>query len=671
MQTDYQEKRKEKNPLKRKISNIYDYRDEKGKLLFQCVRFDPKGFSQRRPDGKGGYIWNLKGIRRILYRLPKLKSGKDPIFISEGEKDVDNLREWNLTATCNPMGALKWKIHEKEYNPFLKDREIIIIPDNDLLNVQADLITEKHLVGEKHLIQVATSLVGIPKSIRILRLPDAKDFSDWKEKDKNNTEEKFLMLVAEAPDWKEIEEETVENINKLEEELRRREKKKKKKSGLETSTQAKFKPSPYARKILSQYKIIYDSHKRLWFYDKKVGIWKDNFEPLCCSILRKGILKSFDKIYYENEVIAAVKDLSYQENIPEEPANHLIPFKNGIYDMQKEKLLDFDSSFFFINKLGINYNPDNQECPSIDKLFREIVAEEDIISLYEIIAYCYFRGYPYPKCFLLYGNGANGKSTYCQVLRKIIGNENITSTPLNTILYNTFGTSELYGKLTNISPEMNYNILKKTDILKQLTGSDLVRGEKKFKDEFHFINYAKLIFLGNEIPYSEDKSFAFYRRMFLIEFANRFEIRIKADPFIVERIPEKEFEGLAFKCLRLLHSLSRENFTFTRHKRTEEIAEEYERISDPLGVFILEFTQSSPDDNIPVLSFNQEFKKYQTEKGLRVWNDNLISRSMRDKGYIKKAVNLSTDIKGKYTTYKGYLEIKWKSKNHRTASSLL
>lgn len=229
MQSDYQEKREERNPLKRRISKTYDYRDEKGKLLFQCVRFDPKGFSQRRPDGRGGYIWNLKGIRRVLYRLPELKSGKDPVFICEGEKDVNYLREWNLTATCNPMGALKWKIYEKEYNPFLKDRQVIIIPDNDLPNVQTDLIIEKHLVGKKHLIQVATSLAGIPKSIRILRLPDAKDFSDWKEKDKNNTEEKFLMLVAEAPDWKEIEEETVENINKLEEELRRREGKKKKK----------------------------------------------------------------------------------------------------------------------------------------------------------------------------------------------------------------------------------------------------------------------------------------------------------------------------------------------------------------------------------------------------------------------------------------------------------
>lgn len=290
MVSDYEKKWTKKIVQNNKISKIYYYRDENGKLLFQCVRYEPKAFRQRRPDDKGDYVWNLKGIRRVLYRLPELIESKNTVFILEGEKDVDNLKEWGLTATCCPMGALKWKICEKEYNPSLEGREIIIIPDNDLLDVQADLITEKHLVGEKHLIQVARSLVGIAKSIRILRLPDAKDFSDWKERDKDNTEEKFLMLVAKAPDWKEIEEETIENINKLEERLRKREEKEKKRSSAETSTQAKFKPSPYARKILSQYRIIYDSHRRLWFYDKRAGIWKDGFEPLCRSILRKGIL---------------------------------------------------------------------------------------------------------------------------------------------------------------------------------------------------------------------------------------------------------------------------------------------------------------------------------------------------------------------------------------------
>jgi len=187
--SDYDRRWNKESVQGKKITKIYDYRDEEGELLFEAVRYEPKAFRQRRPDGAGEPIWNLKGVRRVLYRLPELIKGDDPVFILEGEKDVDNLREWGFTATCNPMGAGKWKSQEKEYNHYLQGRDIIIIPDND----------EE---GERHLKQVATSLQGIARNINVLRLPGAKDFSEWKAKDKDNTEEKFLMLAGEAPEFK-------------------------------------------------------------------------------------------------------------------------------------------------------------------------------------------------------------------------------------------------------------------------------------------------------------------------------------------------------------------------------------------------------------------------------------------------------------------------------------
>ena len=624
-----------------KIIKCYSYRDKKNVLRHQTIRAkdknNPKIFMQRQPKpgiknpddkNKNHWLWNLKGMTVLPYRLPELLKGPDPVILPEGEKDCDALAKWNITTSTNPMGAGKWPKFEKDLNPWFKNRELFIIPDNDK-------------VGEKHLEQVANSLQGIAKSIKVLRLPGANDFSDWLEIE-GNSEEKFLTLKFEAKEWK----------PKADLVLQGSKKKEKKQKG--------FKPSLYAKKILEAYKVIYDKHKRLWFYDQEEGIWKDNFETLCRSLLRKGLLASFDSQVHENEVIFALRDLSYQENIPEEPESHLIPFKNKIYDLRKDKLYDFDPGYFFINKLGMNYNPKNKDYPNIDNLFKQIVGKREIITLKEIIAYTMFRGYPYPKAFMLYGNGANGKSTYCQVVRKIIGNENVSSVSLNTLIYNTFGTAGLYGKLKNISPEMSYNVLKKTDVIKALTGKDLVRGERKFKDEFHFVNYAKLIFIGNEIPFSTDKSFAFYRRMFLIEFPKRFEIKIKADPFIVDRIPEEEFEALAYESINTLKELGKNLFTFTRHKRTDKIMEEYERLSDPLGSFLKEKTKSNPEGDTPVKNFNQEFKDFQTEKGLRQWTDLTISKVMSQKGYIKRTKNLSTSIKGEYISYKAYLELSWK-----------
>ena len=69
-----EEKEKEKD-----IEATYDYTDAEGNLVFQVVRYKPKDFRQRRPDGKGGWIKNLEGITPMLYHLPELAPA-----ISEG-----------------------------------------------------------------------------------------------------------------------------------------------------------------------------------------------------------------------------------------------------------------------------------------------------------------------------------------------------------------------------------------------------------------------------------------------------------------------------------------------------------------------------------------------------------------------------------------------------------
>jgi len=152
----------------RRIVAPYDYRDEAGTLLYQAVRYRPKGFKQRRPDGAGGWIWKLEGVRLVLYRLPELRAA-DPaatVYIPEGEKDVENLRALGFVATCNAMGAGKWRA---EYNAFLRGRQVVILPHNDK-------------AGAHHARTVASALVGIAASVKVLdlpALPQGGDVSDW------------------------------------------------------------------------------------------------------------------------------------------------------------------------------------------------------------------------------------------------------------------------------------------------------------------------------------------------------------------------------------------------------------------------------------------------------------------------------------------------------------
>jgi DNA primase len=176
----------------KRIVKIYDYVDESGKQVFQVVRYEPKDFRQRRPDDKGGWIWNLQGVRRVLYRLQELlwANPGEWVFIVEGEKDVDRLYDEGFIATTCTMGAGKW---DDSYSEFLNDRsKVAIIPDNDN-------------AGRRHAKAIAESLANVGVKARILELPgllEKGDVSDWL--NASGSKEELLKLAEKATSFESI-----------------------------------------------------------------------------------------------------------------------------------------------------------------------------------------------------------------------------------------------------------------------------------------------------------------------------------------------------------------------------------------------------------------------------------------------------------------------------------
>ncbi len=173
----------------RQIVAVYDYQDEQGALLYQAVRFAPKEFRQRRPDGRGGFVWSLGDVRRVLFRLPELFAAdkQETVFVVEGEKDAERLAALGLTATTNAGGAGKWRA---DYTEHLRARRVCIVPDNDE-------------PGRAHAVQVARALHGTAASIRIVNLPELPpkgDASDYL--DAGGTRDDLLRLAEAASEWK-------------------------------------------------------------------------------------------------------------------------------------------------------------------------------------------------------------------------------------------------------------------------------------------------------------------------------------------------------------------------------------------------------------------------------------------------------------------------------------
>lgn len=172
------------------VAATYPYHDAEGALLFEVVRLEPKAFRQRRPDGAGGWVWSLKGVRRELYRLPQVLEAvreRRRVYVAEGEKDADRLAALGLVATTAPGGADKWARHYTEALAGAAD--VVVLPDNDE-------------AGAKHAAKVCAELDGKADLVRVLELPGLPpkgDVSDWLAK--GGTAEALELLADEARPW--------------------------------------------------------------------------------------------------------------------------------------------------------------------------------------------------------------------------------------------------------------------------------------------------------------------------------------------------------------------------------------------------------------------------------------------------------------------------------------
>ena len=167
---------------KPRIAAIYDYTDSDGTLLYQSVRYEPKSFRQRRPDGKGGWIWNLQGVERTLYHLRTLNEAKEkgkPVVIAEGEKDVHTFESLGYVATTSGS-ANTWK---REFAEHFRGMSVVLSPDNDK-------------TGRDFMAEIAADLLGIAEVVAVLQLPGLlpkEDITDWLE---TSTKEEFDELIA-------------------------------------------------------------------------------------------------------------------------------------------------------------------------------------------------------------------------------------------------------------------------------------------------------------------------------------------------------------------------------------------------------------------------------------------------------------------------------------------
>lgn len=298
---------------------------------------------------------------------------------------------------------------------------------------------------------------------------------------------------------------------------------------------------------------------------------------------------------YVSEVLAYIRAYTHitRDSI-EENQDRYINLKNGLFNLETWELEPHTPEIKLIRQIPVFYNED-AKCPQISKFLHDVVAEPDIDLLCEIAGYCLTTDCSHQKAFMLYGVGSNGKSVFLALLEALVGGENTSAESLQRLEFDKYRTAKLYGKLVNICGDIPDSKMHKSEVFKKLTsGLDLIDGENKYQDSFHFRNTAKLVFSANVLPEGK-KDKAYYRRWVLVQFPNNFEGG-KEDKTLITKLKDPEelsgFLNLALQGLKRL----KENGKFSNDKSVEDTQREYEFNSNPIAAFMDECTKESQGD---------------------------------------------------------------------------
>lgn len=324
------------------------------------------------------------------------------------------------------------------------------------------------------------------------------------------------------------------------------------------------------------------------------------------------------------ETLDYIERATYAE-LPE-PNLDFINLKNGRLHWRSGKLHEHSPRYFEIVQLPVAYDA-AATCSVFDRYLETTLDKESANLATEILGYCLLPDTRFEKAFMLTGSGRNGKSLFLSVIDNLVGPDNVAHIALQDLEENKFKVAGLLGKLVNTFADLDARALKSTSLLKMLTSGDPLEGERKFKDPFTFLNYARMLFSANTIPRSSDTTFAFYERWIILPFERVFDANNPdTDPDLREKLatPE-ELSGIFNKALKGLQTLYLLN-SFTMPPQVKEALAEYKRQNDSVLAFCDECAE--PGGIAVKADFYYSYKIWCEEQGLKPVSQKKLKASL-------------------------------------------
>ena len=294
--------------------------------------------------------------------------------------------------------------------------------------------------------------------------------------------------------------------------------------------------------------------------------------------------------------------IDYMELIakPVHPADaKFIAFRNGVLNILTGEMLEPSPELVLTNRIEWNYNPKAYDELGDKTLNRLSCDDAEIRALLEeCIGYCMYRRNELGKAFILTGDKSNGKSTFLDVVKAILGEDNISALDLKE-LGDRFSTSMMFGKLANIGDDIGDDFLQgnQVAVFKKVVTGNRIKAERKQENPFEFNPYVKLLFSANDIPRMKDKTGAVLRRLIIIPFNARFSKYLPDGTPDPDYHPFIKYDLIKESCMEyLIHlgviGLKRilENDEFTKSVKVQGQVDSYEEENNPILAFLNEYT---------------------------------------------------------------------------------
>lgn len=348
---------------------------------------------------------------------------------------------------------------------------------------------------------------------------------------------------------------------------------------------------------------------------------KERFQSFLGNVaLQMGVEKFKGKIHtFKDELFKQFMADAYLPTPKGKLNSILINLLNGTFEITptKKELRNFEQKDFITHQLPFEYVPE-ATAPMFQKYLNEVLPDKDKQRIFaEYCGYIFIKPsvLKLEKVLILFGNGANGKSVFFEILNALLGSENISNYSLQSLTNdNGYFRAKIGNKLVNYASEINGKL--ETDNFKQMASGEPIEARLPYGDPFILTEYAKLIFNCNELPKDVEHTKAYFRRFLIIGF----DVTIaeeKQDKQLPNKIIKKELSGVFNWILQGLDRVL-EQKNFSKCEAVDNARSDYEKQSDSVQLFITEMEyKTSTTDYILISELYPKYKTFCNEDGYR------------------------------------------------------